>query len=142
IYLTSNQANLLNTTISGYFIRIGGTTDEISLYRKVAGVSTKIIDGADGITNSTNNYLKIKITCSPTYEWKVERDISGTGNTFFTEGIITDASIPTSSFFGISITQSTASFFQKHFFDDFYVGPIIYDVSPPVLLTATAISAY
>ena len=58
IYLTSNQANLLNTAISGYFIRIGGTTDEISLFRKVAGVSTKIIDGVDGITNITNNYLK------------------------------------------------------------------------------------
>ena len=141
IYLTSNQSNLLNSAISGYFIRIGGTTDEISLFRKVAGVSTKIIDGADGITNTTNNYLKIKVTCSPAYEWKVERDISGSGNTYFTEGIITDAVNPTSSFFGISITQSTASFFQKHFFDDFYVGPIIYDIIPPVLLTANAISA-
>jgi hypothetical protein len=141
IYLTSNQANLLNTTISGYFIRIGGTTDEISLYRKIAGVSTKIIDGTDGITNTSNNYLKLKVTCSPTYEWKLERDISGSGNTFFTEGIITDATIPASSFFGISITQSTASFFQKHYFDDFYVGPILYDIVPPVLLTATAVSA-
>ena len=45
IYLTADQSNLLSPSLSGYFVRIGGTTDEISLYRKVAGVSTKIIDG-------------------------------------------------------------------------------------------------
>lgn len=141
IYLTSNQANLLSATISGYFVRIGGTTDEISLYKKVAGVATKIIDGVDGTTNLSNNILKLKVTCSATNEWKLERDLSGTGSSYFTEGLITDATVTTSSFFGFSVTQSTASFFQKHFFDDFYVGPIIFDVTPPVLISATAISS-
>ncbi|MDP4866726.1 MAG: hypothetical protein NWR53_08710, partial [Crocinitomicaceae bacterium] len=35
IYLTADQSNLLSPSLSGYFVRIGGTTDEISLYRKV-----------------------------------------------------------------------------------------------------------
>ena len=141
IYLTSDQANLLNATISGYFVRIGGTTDEISLYRKVAGVSTKIIDGVDGITNVSNNTLKIKVVCTATNDWTLSRDISGAGISFVTEGTVNDATVSGSSFFGVSITQSTASFFQKHFFDDFYVGPIIFDVTPPVLLSATALNA-
>lgn len=141
IYLCSDQANLLSGTINGYFVRIGGTTDEISLYRKVAGVATKIIDGADGICNVSNNVLKIKVTCSATNVWKLERDISGTGANYIQEGTITDATITTSSYFGISITQSTATFFQKHFFDDFYIGPIILDVTPPVLVSATPMNA-
>jgi hypothetical protein len=33
---------------NGYFVRIGGTPDEISLYRDDAGVAVKIIDGTDG----------------------------------------------------------------------------------------------
>ncbi|MEY3237606.1 MAG: hypothetical protein RI883_1707, partial [Bacteroidota bacterium] len=37
VYLTSDQSNLLSPTLNGYFVRIGGTTDEISLYKKVAG---------------------------------------------------------------------------------------------------------
>lgn len=141
VYLTSNQANLFSPTLSGYFVRIGGTTDEISLFKKVAGVSTKIIDGIDGLTNSSNNTVKIKVTCSANNDWKLERDLSGTGATYVQEGLVNDASVTTSAFFGIAITQSTATFFQKHFFDDFYVGTIILDVTPPVLVSATAISA-
>ena len=141
IYLTADQSNLLSPSLSGYFVRIGGTTDEISLYRKVSGAATKIIDGADGITNTSINTLKIKVICTASNDWTLSRDITGTGISFFTEGTINDASVTGSSFFGISITQSTASFFQKHFFDDLYVGPIIYDVTPPVLISATAINA-
>jgi hypothetical protein len=141
VFLTADQSNLMSTALSGYFVRIGGTTDEVSLYKKVAGTSTKIIDGADGITNTSSSQLKIKVTKTLAGDWKLERDVSGSGNTFVQEGIVNDVSLTTSSFFGISITQSTASFFQKHFFDDIYVGPIILDVTPPQLLSATAISA-
>lgn len=141
VYLTSDQANLLSGTISGYFVRIGGTTDEISLFKKLSGTATKIIDGTDATTNTSNNTLRIKVTCSSTNDWKLERDLSGTGTSYVQEGIINDASVTNSNFFGVSITQSTTTFFQKHFFDDFYVGPIIYDLTPPVLISATAINA-
>lgn len=141
VFLTADNANLFSATLNGYFVRLGGTTDEICLYKKVAGINTKIIDGIDGVTNSSNNTIKIKVTCTALGEWKLERDLSGTGNSYFTEGLITDVTLTTSSFFGFAITHSTASFFQKHFFDDIYVGPIIYDLTPPVLASASAISA-
>lgn len=141
VFLTADQSNLFSPTLSGYFVRIGGTTDEISLFKKLGGTSTKIIDGIDGITNSSNNTVKIKVTCSATNDWKLERDLAGTGATFVQEGMVNDASVTTSAFFGVAITQSTATFFQKHFFDDFYVGPIILDLTPPVLLSAIAVSS-
>lgn len=141
IYLTADNSNLLNASLSAYFVRIGGTTDEISLYKKISGSNTKIIDGLDGITNFSNNTLKIKVVCSAAGDWTLSRDNTGTGSNYVSEGTINDNSITTSTHFGISITHSTASFFQKHFFDDFYVGPIIFDVTPPILNSATAISA-
>jgi hypothetical protein len=138
-YLMADNQNLLNTSLSGYFVRIGGTTDEISLYKKVSGTNTKIIDGVDGITNFSPNQLKIKVTKTISGDWKLERDNTGTGNAYVQEGIINDLTINTSLYFGISITQSTASFFQKHFFDDIYVGPIILDITPPQMVSVTPV---
>jgi len=140
IYLTSDNLNLLTPNLSGYFVRVGGTTDEVSLYKKMAGTSTKIIDGVDGVTNFSSIQLKIKVTKSLAGDWKLERDVSGSGNNYFIEGITNDLTLNSSAYFGFAITQSTASFFQKHFFDDVYIGPIIVDLTPPQLVSAAAIS--
>jgi hypothetical protein len=139
VYLCSNQANVFSPGVNGYFVRIGGTTDEVSLYKSVVGVKTKIIDGTDGTTNHSTNELKVKVKCSATGEWSLEQK-SFSALDYTLEGTATDLSITTSAYFGVAITQSTASFFQKHFFDDIYVGPIIYDLTPPILISANAIS--
>jgi len=139
IYLIADQSNLFSASLNGYFVRIGGTSDEISLYRRVSGTAVEIIDGTDGVTNISNNILKIKITRSISDDWVLDRDITGTGTSYFNEGTVNDATINASNYFGIAITQSTATFFQKHFFDDIYAGPIILDVIPPVLLSANVI---
>lgn len=141
VFLTSDNANLQAAGSNGYFVRIGSTQDDICLYRRVAGANTKIIDGADGITNFSNNNMKIKVIRTAANNWSLERDMSGTGNTYTLEGTVNDATITTSGFFGFSIIQSTASFFQKHFFDDIVIGSIVVDTTPPQLLSATALNA-
>ncbi len=139
VYLCSDQANVFVNGVNGYFVRIGGTTDEVSLYKCVNGVKTKIIDGADGTSNHSTNELKVKVKCSAVGEWSLGQK-SFAAASYTAEGTATDLSISTSAYFCIAITQSTASFFQKHFFDDIYVGPIIYDLSPPLLISANAIA--
>jgi hypothetical protein len=139
-YLTADQANLKSATLNGYFVRLGGTLDEVCLYKKINGIATKIIDGTDGILNAASSSLKLKITCSSSNLWELLCDQTGVGTDYQSLGTITDSSISSSNYVGIVVTQSTASFFQKHYFDDFYVGPIIYDLTPPELLTATAVS--
>jgi hypothetical protein len=141
VFLTATEANLFSSTLSGYFVRIGGTADEISLYRKQSGTNTKIIDGTDGITNVSNSNLKIKVVRTALGDWTLQRDNSGSGNSYTTEGQINDVLVNGSAFFGFAITHSTLSFIQKHFFDDIYVGPIIYDLTPPELTSASAISS-
>ena len=132
VYLISEQSNLASASNNGYFVRIGGTPDEISLYKISAGVATLLINGVDGITNSSDNILRIKVVRDANNTWTLERDATG-GTNFVLEGSTTDSSLITSGFFGIRIQQSTASFFTRHFFDDFYAGDIILDSEPPVL---------
>ncbi|MBC7607002.1 MAG: hypothetical protein H7199_08600, partial [Burkholderiales bacterium] len=40
VYLISNTANLKSTSINGYFVRMGDTPDEISLYKRSGAAST------------------------------------------------------------------------------------------------------
>jgi hypothetical protein len=141
IYLISEQADLNNTTNNGYFVRIGGTADEVSLFKLTNGLATNILNGADGtISSGSNNLVRVKVIRDVNNVWTLERDTAG-GINYEVEGTVTDANLLSSSFFGIRITQSTASFHLKHFFDDFYVGSIILDTTPPQLSSVTAISA-
>jgi len=140
-WLTSSASDLtLNNT--GYFVRIGNTDDEISLYRKDAGgITTKIIDGADGVLNNSSNIFRIKVTRDGSSQWILSRDPGGTGNSYTSEGSVTDATYTSSSFFGFYIKQSTAGFFQRHFFDDIEIKNYVPDVTPPVIQSAITISS-
>lgn len=142
VYLTASASDITSNTTTGYFVRIGNTDDEISLYRKDAGTAVvKIIDGVNGILNTSNNVMKIKVFRNAANLWSLSRDLSGTGNNYFNEGVVTDATYLSSSFFGVKVTQSTASFFQRHFFDDFEVKAYVPDLTPPAIISATAVSS-
>ncbi|MBC7389984.1 MAG: lamin tail domain-containing protein, partial [Opitutaceae bacterium] len=130
VFLTSSDSNLL-TTSNGYFVRLGGLKDEICLYKKVNGVNSLIIDGEDGLLNKSSNNIKLKITCDKLCNWSIAYDatgISGVSEAF------ADSSLANSGWFGFTVVQSTASFVQKHYFDDVLVSPIVKDTIPPQLV--------
>ncbi len=135
----ADQSNLLSTTLNGYFVRIGGTLDEVSLYKIGNGTSTMLINGVDGVTNSSNNTLRIKVVRDADNHWTLQRDATG-GASYFTEGSVTDNTFSSSQFFGIRVQQSVASFFNRHFFDDIYVGEIILDNEPPGIQQVIVVS--
>lgn len=141
VYLMSDVADL-NLAMNGYFVRFGTTADDISLYSKVAGSENLLIDGVDGLINSsTSNPFNIKITRTVSDDWDLSYDDGAVGS-FISAGTINDASITTSAFFGVLIEQSTAAgAVNSHFFDDFVVQTIPIDNTPPALVSATAINA-
>jgi hypothetical protein len=142
VFLTASASDLTLNATTGYFVRIGNTLDEICLYKKDAtGTVTKIVDGVDGSTNVSNNILNIRVVRNAANVWTLSRDITGTGTSYFNEGSVTDATFSTSAFFGILIKQSTATFFQRHFFDDIQVQTYVPDVAPPSIVSATALSS-
>ena len=130
VFLTSDSANLLGNN-SGYLLRIGTSSDNISLHKKVGTIYTSLINGKTGTTNHSSNTFKIKITCDDQRNFTLWHDSAGFGNNFIPEGTVLDTTFNQSNYFGILIKQSTASFYNKHFFDDFYIGKIITDTIKP-----------
>lgn len=146
VYLTASASDLSAGTTTGYFVRIGNTKDEVALFRKGSGGvndTTRIIDGTDGTINgSTDNSVKIKVIRTAANQFTLYRDDSGTGSSYVVDGApVTDATYTTSSFFGILVKQSTASFFQKHFYDDILVQPYAPDITAPTITSSTVISS-
>ena len=141
VYLTASASDLGNANTTGYFVRIGNTDDEIALYKKDAGgVAIKLIDGANGVLNNSLNVMRIRVIRNAANQWTLLRDLSGSGTTYVSEGSVTDASYTNSSFFGIFVRQSTSTFFQKHYFDDIEIKTFAPDLTPPTIVSATAIS--
>ena len=130
VFLTSDSANLLGNN-SGYLVRIGTSSDNISLHKKVGTIYTSLINGKTGTTNHSSNTFKIKITRDAQRNFTLWHDSTGFGNNFIPEGTVLDTTFNQSNYFGILIKQSTASFYNKHFFDDFYIGKIITDTIKP-----------
>ncbi len=141
VYLVAESSDL-SATANGYFLRFGGTPDEISFYRRAAGANTVIIDGEDGVVGSSaNNIFRVRMQRSAAGEWSLEYDDGDTG-TFVSGGTVTDDTIASSAFFGISITQSSAaSVVNNHFFDDFFLGAIPVDNVAPEVLGVSASSS-
>ncbi|MCB9175306.1 MAG: lamin tail domain-containing protein [Flavobacteriales bacterium] len=133
VYLMSDVADLLNPS-NGYFVRIGSTQDDIKLYKITGGTEALLIDGADASVNSsTNNPFRIKVTRDASNLWTLLYD-DGILGSYLNAGSIVDPQHSSSAFFGVKIIQSSAaSVINNHFFDNFYVGTIGADVTPPAI---------
>lgn len=141
VFLNASASDLSAASTFGYFVRIGNTDDEISLYRKNEnGIITKIIDGADGLLNKSNNVMKIRVIRNASNDWSLLSDITGMGNSYISQGNAIDATSPAGNYFGFFIKQSTSSFFQKHFFDDIEIKEYVPDVMAPKIQSVVAVT--
>lgn len=136
VYLASDQAHL-DGPLNGYFVRIGNTTDEVSLYRQTGSTRSKIIDGRDGLLNRNNNLLKVKVERDAQGVWQLWADSSGTGQQYVLEGTASDLVHNTSTWFGLRLVY-TATRADKFYFDDFEVlgGAIPDTIAPRVTRSA------
>ena len=140
VFLTASESDLTSPTLRGYFVRVGGTPDEVALYRKDGTATVKLIDGLDGLTDGSNNILKVKVVRNSAHQFTLLRDEGVRGN-YVAEGSATDATYTTSAHFGIIVKQSTSSFFGRHYFDDVLIQPYTPDVTPPALKWVKTTSA-
>lgn len=136
VYIVSDNADLKGS-LNGYFVQIGNTTDEISLYRQDGLAITEIIDGADDAVDLSVALARIRVTRDAAGNWQLLRDTLG-GQNFFVEGSVLDATHTTTTHFGVfckyTSTRSTLFFFDE-------IGNPYVDNSIPVLLTATPTSS-
>lgn len=140
VYLLSDQPDL-DGALQGYFVRVGNTTDEVSLYHQSGSTRTKIIDGVDGLLNRNNNVLKVKVERSPAGEWRLYSDTTGTGQQFQLKGSVVDVQQQAGHWFGLRLVYSGTRA-DKFFFDDFAVlGSPIPDTIAPEVVDATLVGS-
>lgn len=118
VYLASDQQNL-GGNLNGYYVQLGGTDDEVSLYRQTGSTRTKIIDGQDGALNLPASEMKIRVTRDENGKWELFSDV-GLTNSIFKEGEVVDSTHPASHFFGVYCLY-TATRSTSFYFDDFVV---------------------
>jgi len=136
VYLVSNNADI-TAPLNGYYVLVGNTSDEISLYRQTGTSVTEILDGADGTVNSDPVNVRIRVTRDGSGNWEVLRDITG-GYAFTSEGTVTDITHTTTTHFGV-FCKYTSTRSQLFYFDN--LGDPYMDLSPPTVLNLTVLSA-
>lgn len=138
VFLIADKADLKAADVNGYFVRIGNTADEVSLFRKDAGrTPVMIINGQDKTVATSNNIVRVRVTRSLDYTWQLEIDVTGTGESYVSQGTVADATHMRSAWFGVLVRYSSANS-QRFYFDDFRIR----DTSPPVLESAQPLSPY
>ncbi|WP_185957483.1 T9SS type B sorting domain-containing protein [Saccharicrinis carchari] len=115
LFLACNQATY-NDKMEGYYVMVGDTEDEVSLWKREAGNNLKIIDGRDKILDSPSVTVTIKVQRNSVGNWQLHTRREG--EDFTLEGEVLDNSISTSNYFGIYCRYtSTRS-------DKFSFGPV------------------
>jgi hypothetical protein len=138
VWLVASQADLKSPATKGYFVRLGGTDDEVSLFRKdSAKTAVLLIDGQNGtLASSTNNLVRVRVTRSTAGQWTLARDLSG-GRSFVAEASQpVDNTHQRSAAVGVALLYSAANA-KNFYFDDFSVT----DATAPLLLRAAALDA-
>ena len=119
IYLITDQPDL-TSPLNGYYVMIGGSSDEISLYQQSGTTQTKIIDGLDGSVNLSTLDVRVKVTRDNSGNWLLYSDVGLTGS-FSLEGGVNNIAHTSASYFGI-YCEYTSTRSDKFSFDDFVVA--------------------
>ncbi len=139
MYLMSDQPALENG-LNGYYVQVGGTADEVSLFMQEGQKITKIIDGTDKRTDGKPVRITVKVLRDSAGVFSLYSRLGGE-NDFYFEGETLNTAIIFSEYFGLSF-RNTATTGKAYIFDDVVVtGKEVTDVQPPQILT-TSLSEY
>lgn len=138
VYIISDRVDV-SGEVNGYYVQIGNTAKEISLYRQEGSKRTKIIDGEDRILDMNPVIVKIRVTRSNEGDFALYRQrFAANGDAidddYVQEGTtVNDLAISNGSkYFGLLFNNSGATG-KNYFFDDIVVsGEKFKDTVPPV----------
>ncbi|GGK61113.1 hypothetical protein GCM10011405_06600 [Rufibacter glacialis] len=133
VYLVSDVPDLKGA-LKGYFVRIGGQEDEVSLFRKDGATVTKIIDGPDRTLTAADNRLWVRVTRTATHDWTLELDLNATKQRYVVQGAVQDPRYLTSAYTGV-LFRYTQTNVQRFHFDDFTVQ----ETGVPSLISSKAL---
>ncbi len=126
IYLMSDQENL-ETSLNGYYLLIGETEDEISLYKQKGESSTYVINGTDDVVDVSSPEIRVKVIRDQSGRWSLYYDLSGGWDFEFAGSAIDDdPEITLTKYFGLKC-RYTSTRTDKFYFDDIGVDQVRMD---------------
>ena len=138
VYLTSDRADVSGDCY-GYYVQIGNTNDEISLYRQEGATKTKIIDGTDKLVDISPVEVRVKVTRDKSGKFTLYRKLPADAD-FILEGEeAVDNKVQGSKYFGVLYSNSSTTG-NAYYFDDIQVtGKKLLDITPPVWTKLTLV---
>lgn len=129
MYIVSDKQSIENG-FNGYFVQIGGSSDDVSLYCQEGAQKIKIIDGVDKRTDFKPLKIKVKVTRDSLAVFRLYSRLS-TEKDDVLEGSAQNNNVLKSNYFGLSY-NNTASTGNCYSFDDILVtgGKVIDTISP------------
>ena len=139
IYLMADQADI-SGDLNGYFVMIGGSEDEVSLYRQDGSSVTKIIDGTNQRVDTKPVQVSIWVTRDEQGNWELLSQSANETN-FISEGTVRDETHTVSHYFG-GYCRYTSTRKEAFYFDDFVVTGVPQpDTTPPTITSSSVLSA-
>ena len=143
IYLVSDQADLTQP-LNGYYLQFGEalSNDAVELFKQTGTTVTSVCRGTDA-TIASSFALRFKVTRDGNGLWSlyIFYITPNPSTDFVLEATGTDATITSSSYFGV-LCVYTVSNATKFFYDDFSVGSSIQpDITPPTVTSVNVTSS-
>ncbi len=139
VYLASDQANLTGS-LNGYYVLFGeaGSGDAISIYEQTGVSSTLVCSGTVGAIASSFD-VSVKILRNHLGDWELWVDYSA-GTNYTLDATGNNTTHNSSAFIGV-VCNYTVSNSTDFYFDTFYSGDYILDLTPPSVSSLVATSA-
>ena len=132
IYLTSDVVDV-SGACNAYYVQIGNTNDEVSLYLQQGTKKTKIIDGIDKRTDGSVVEMQIKVTRDALGNFALYSKLPNE-NDFVLEGMTKNNAIVRAHYFGVAFSNSSTTG-NAYYFDDINVtGNVVPDNDAPSVL--------
>jgi hypothetical protein len=131
VYIVSDRIDV-GEECNAYYVKIGGTNDEISLFLQEGTKHTKIIDGTDKRTDGNPVELNIRVKRDEEGNFELYSKLVSETE-FLLEGTAKNDKIKSGFYFGL-LFSNTNTTGKNYFFDDIFVtGDKAIDTEPPVL---------
>lgn len=132
IYIVMTDT-IFNGDFTGYYIKIGGRTDEVSLWVQKGSNHKKIIDGIDGLLNKSENSGLVEVTRSVSGEWNL-KTFNSLGE-LLDSNSVKDSLTIYSRYFGFNCFY-TSTRADKMYLDNIIItGEPFKDIIPPFIDT-------
>ena len=139
VWLVGNETNPTTVSSQGYFIQFGeaGSNDAIELFYSSGGSITSVCRGADALVAGSFE-VRLRVRRDAAGLWSIDIDEAG-GYDFVPHTSGTNATLTTTDHISV-LCKYTSSNADNFFYDDFYFGDYILDVTAPEVSSVTAVS--